>query len=162
MAFRSKRKGSNGNDKYLRLTGLWQSKNNDMLRTGKLKVEQLEDLLKKVEEALESEAPLIFGLWENDKKKSKRDPEFSLQCFVGDSEESPRSRRGSRDEDEEEDRPSRKSKRDAPEEEEAEEEEEEDEPEEEEEDSRSTRKGKSTRKGSTSRSSTKKSKRESW
>jgi hypothetical protein len=99
MAFRSKKR-SGGNDKYLRLTGLWQSKGNSELWTGKAKVEQIEDLIKRAEEALENESPLIFGLWENTKKESKRDPEFSLQCFVGDPEEKPRSSRG-RDRDEE-------------------------------------------------------------
>ncbi len=96
MGFRDrKRSSSNKNDKYLRLTGLWQSKNNDLLWSGRLKTEQIEALLKKVEEAMDQDAPLIFGLWENDKKESKKDPEFTLQCFVGDSEESPRSSRGS-------------------------------------------------------------------
>jgi hypothetical protein len=95
MAFRGKR-GKGGNDKYLRLTGLWQSKANDALWTGRLKSEQVEDLLKKVEEATEAGAPIVFSLWENDKKESKRDPEFSLQCFVGDAEDEPRSRRSSR------------------------------------------------------------------
>ncbi len=93
MAFRKK---SKGNDKYLRLTGLWQSKSNDELWTGRLKADQLEDLLKRVEEAIENDAPIVFSLWENGKKESKRDPDFSLQCFVGDAEESPRSSRNSR------------------------------------------------------------------
>ena len=93
MAFK-KRGGGNG--KYLRLTGLWQSKNNDALWTGRLKPEQVEDLLKKVEEANEAEAPIVFSLWENKDREGKRDPEFSLQCFVGDKEEEGGSSRSSR------------------------------------------------------------------
>lgn len=101
---KSFRKG--GDDKYLRLTGLWPSKHNDSLFTGRLKAEQVADLLAKVEEASEAEAPIVFSLWVNDKKESRKDPEFSLQCFVGDSEDSPRSSRSSkkssrRDEEEE-------------------------------------------------------------
>ena len=93
MAFRGKRKA---NDKYLRLTGLWPSKNNDSLWTGRMKPDQLEELIKRVEEALDADAPIVFGLWANDKKESRKDPEFSLQCFVGDTEELPRSSRSSR------------------------------------------------------------------
>lgn len=93
MAFK---KRGGGNDKYLRLTGLWQSKNNDALWTGRLKQEQVEDLLKKVEEANEAEAPIVFSLWENKDREGKRDPEFSLQCFVGDKEEEGGSSRSSR------------------------------------------------------------------
>ena len=87
---------SGGNDKYLRLTGLWGSKSNDMLFTGRAKTEQIEALLKQCEEALDADAPLVFSLWENDKKKSHKDPEFSIQSFVGDAEEKPRSYRSSR------------------------------------------------------------------
>lgn len=85
-----------GNDKYLRLTGLWGSKTNDMLFTGRAKAEQIEALIKQCEEALDVDAPLVFSLWENDKKKSHKDPEFSIQSFVGDAEEKPRSYRSSR------------------------------------------------------------------
>ena len=85
-----------GNDKYLRLTGLWGSKSNEMLFTGRAKAEQIEALLKQCEEALDADAPLVFSLWENDKKKSHKDPEFSIQSFVGDAEEKPRSSRSSR------------------------------------------------------------------
>ena len=85
-----------GNDKYLRLTGLWGSKSNDMLFTGRAKTEQIEALLKQCEEALDADAPLVFSLWENDKKRSHKDPEFSIQSFVGDAEEKPRSSRSSR------------------------------------------------------------------
>jgi len=92
MAFRSKQRKGNGSDKYFRLTGLWPSKSNDLLHTGRVKVDQLEDLIKRCEEALEADAPMVFSLWENDKKKSRKDPVFSLQCFVGDSEEKPRER----------------------------------------------------------------------
>ena len=87
---------SGGNDKYLRLTGLWGSKSNDMLFTGRAKTEQIEALLKQCDEALDADAPLVFSLWENDKKKSHKDPEFSIQSFVGDAEEKPRSSRSSR------------------------------------------------------------------
>lgn len=95
MAF--KRKGFNkGNteSKYIRLTGLWQSKGNEDLYTGKAKEEQIEKLLKAAEEALESGAPLVFSLWVNNEKESRKDPEFSLQTFVGDVEEKPRERGG--------------------------------------------------------------------
>lgn len=107
MAF--KRKGfkkGNTESKYIRLTGLWQSKGNEDLYTGKAKEEQIEKLLKAANEALESGAPLVFSLWVNNEKESRKDPEFSLQTFVGDVEEKPRERGGfkrkNREEEEEE------------------------------------------------------------
>lgn len=106
MAFKKK---SKGNDKYLRLTGLWPSKNTNGLWTGRFRAEDMEKLLNKAQEALDSEAPLVFSLWENGEKESRKDPEFTLQCFVGDAEEQPRSRskygskeKSTRDEEEEE------------------------------------------------------------
>lgn len=100
------RRDKDNDGKYLRLTGLWASKSNSALFTGRAAAEQIEELLKRCEEALDADAPLVFSLWENDKKKSKRDPEFSLQAFVGDSEEKPKSSRSSRSsrDDKEEDR----------------------------------------------------------
>lgn len=114
------RRGSGDNEKYLRLTGLWASKTNDALFTGRAKTEQIEALIKQCEEALDADAPLVFSLWENDKKKSRKDPEFSIQSFVGDAEEKPRSSRSSRnshdkEEDREESRDRKRSKRDEPE-----------------------------------------------
>ena len=96
MAFKKrgfKKSGKGGNDKYLRLTGLWPSKNNEDLYTGRVKAEEVEALIEKFTEALESDAPIVFSLWVNE-QESRKDPEFTLQCFVGDSEESPRSSRG--------------------------------------------------------------------
>jgi hypothetical protein len=147
MAYGKKSYGrSEKNDKYLRLTGLWPSKSNDSLFTGRVKADDVEAILEKFQEALDSEAPIVFSLWVNDKKKQRSDPEFSLQCFVGDSEEKPRSRRG-RDEDEEDEKPrSKSSKRDEPEEDEPEDEDEtpDEEDEEEEEDEKPRKKSSRT------------------
>lgn len=93
MAFKKKFSGKKKDSKYLRLTGLWQSKKNDALWTGRMKPDQLEDLLNRVNEAGEADAPLVFSLWLNEERESKRDAEFSLQCFVGDTDEQPRSSR---------------------------------------------------------------------
>lgn len=95
------RRSGSGSKKYLRLTGLWPAQGNSTLFTGRCKTEQVEDLIKRCEEALENDAPLLFSLWDNiDKKRNRKDPDFNLQCFVGDSEEKPRERgRGSRDND---------------------------------------------------------------
>ena len=87
---RSFKKGSD--DKYLRLTGLWPSKNKDGLWTGRFRAEDMEKLLAKVNEAGENDAPLVFSLWETTEKESRKDPDFSLQCFVGDNEEKPASK----------------------------------------------------------------------
>lgn len=110
---------NSGSDKYLRLTGLWPAKGSKSLFTGRCKAEQIESLIERCEEALKNDAPLLFSLWDNiDKKRNRKDPDFNLQCFVGDSEEKPRERgRGSRDDDDdddddENDRGSRRSSRD--------------------------------------------------
>ena len=104
MAYGRKfRKG--GDDKYLKLTGMWKSKNNEDLYTGRVKDEYLEQLQAKIEEAIENDSPIVFSIWKNRDKESRRDPDLSLQCFVGDSEEKPRSRR---DRDEEEETPRKK------------------------------------------------------
>jgi alpha-galactosidase/6-phospho-beta-glucosidase family protein len=122
--------------KYLRLTGLWPSKSNRALFTGRLKEDGVADLMEKLNEAQENGAPIVFSLWKNDEKESRKDPDFSLQCFVGDSEEQPRfkKRKPAREEEEEadedeeeEEAPRKKKKVVEEEEEEAEEEEEEDE-----------------------------------
>lgn len=131
MAYGKKYGRSEKNDKYLRLTGLWPSKSNDSLFTGRVKADDVDALLKKFEEALEANAPIVFSLWVNDKKRDRKDPDFNLQCFVGDGEEKPRSRRDSRDEEDE--KPRKKSRRDEPGDEPEDEEEEEPEEEEEEE-----------------------------
>lgn len=129
-----------GSDKYLRLTGLWPSKSNDDLFTGRVKADDVEKIIERFQEALDAAAPMVFSLWVNNEKESRKDPEFSLQCFVGDAEESPRSRRdsgrdsGSRFK-------NRSARDEEPEEEPAEEEEEQPE-EEEEQDEKPTRKGK--------------------
>lgn len=115
------RYGSNKNakNKYFRLTGLWQSKKNDKLFTGKLRGLDVEKLIAKLEEA--DGEDIAFFLWEND-QESRKDPIFTLQCTV--SEGDGFKKRRSRDEDEDEDdRPRRKSRRDEDEEEEEQEEE---------------------------------------
>ena len=157
MARRGNKGG--GNDKYLRLTGLWPSKSNDALFTGRVKPDGIEDLLKRCEEALDQDSPLVFSLWENDKKESRKDPEFSLQCFVGDSEEKPRSSRSSRSSRDEE--PRGRSKRDRDEEPEDKEEEAEEEPAEEpeEKEERSSRKSSRTKPAKTGKKS---SRSDSW
>ena len=161
MAYGKKYGRSEKNDKYLRLTGLWPSKSNDSLFTGRVKSDDVEAILEKFQEANDSEAPIVFSLWVNEKKRNRKDPEFNLQCFVGDAEEKPRSSRRDRDiddEDEQEERPKRKSsKRDEPEEDEEEVEEEEEENEEEEEEEEKPRK-KSTRSAKAPAKSAKKSK----
>lgn len=122
----SKRFKKGGNDKYLRLTGLWQSKGNEDLMTGRVKPEDVEALLKRCEDAIEAEAPLVFSLWNNTKKESPRDPECTLQCFVGEAEEYPKKSYGSKkrreepeEEEEEEEKPRRKKAAEEEEEEEA-------------------------------------------
>lgn len=149
------RSSESKNDKYLRLTGLWTSKSNKDLFTGRVKAEDVEALVEKFQEALDKEAPIVFSLWDNnDKKRDRKDPDFNLQCFVGDSEEKPRSRRDSRD-----DEPRRKSsKRDEPEEEEEEEEAPEEEEAEEEEDEKPSKGKKSARSGKAPAPAPKKSK----
>ena len=88
--------GKKGNDKYLRLTGLWVSKDNDRLMTGRVKAEELPELVRRCKIAIDTAVPMVCSIWENDRKESKRDPDVNLNCFVGDVEEEPRATRPSR------------------------------------------------------------------
>ncbi len=120
-------------DKYLRLTGLWQSKGNSDHFTGKLRVEDVDGLKAKVKEAIENDAPLVFSMWVN-AQKTRKDPKYSLQCFVGDNEEMPKRKKWAREEpeeeeeEEEEEKPAPKKKKKVVEEEPEDEEEEEEQP----------------------------------
>lgn len=115
-----------GNDKFLRLTGLWQSKKKDTLFSGKLRNQDIEGLINKLNEALDNDADMVFFLWENEKEGHK-DPDFTLQTAVADSDGGGRGRnRRDRDDDRDEDKGRRsKRSRDDEDEEETEEEEEE-------------------------------------
>ena len=85
-------RGRDNDGKYVRLTGLWPSKK-DGLFSGKLRPEDIEKLQDKVEEAAESDAALVFLLWENTDKRGRKDPDFTLQVTV--SEDDGGSRRSS-------------------------------------------------------------------
>lgn len=94
------------NGKFLRLTGLWPSRNEGQF-TGRSLPENHDDLKDKLKEAIENDASLVWSIWENEKKRGKKDPEFILSVFVGDAEEKPRSRRDRDEDDEEKPRKSR-------------------------------------------------------
>ncbi len=118
MAF-NKRKDKDS--KYVRLTGMWESKKEGLF-TGRLRAEDIDKLSEKVEEAKEAGVPLVFFLWQNE-KDSRKDPDFTLQVALGEEEEGGRKpfkkSFKKRDEEEEEDEaPKKKSKRDEEEEEE--------------------------------------------
>jgi hypothetical protein len=143
--------------KYLRLTGLWPSKNKKGLFTGKLRNQDIGKLIDKLEEA--GDADIAFFLWEND-AESRKDPEFTLQCTVSDSQGFSGKKKYRRDEEEEEDdrpRSKRRSRDD-------EEEEEQDEAEEDtgEEDTKSKSKSKADSKSSKTSSKSKSKKDEDW
>ncbi len=107
--------------KYLRLTGLWESKKGGLF-TGKLRAEDVEKLIEKCEEADKANSQIVFFLWENDQKRNRKDPDFTLQAAVADEEQSSRRRSSRDDDDEEEDKPKRRGKRDEPDDDEEEEE----------------------------------------
>jgi hypothetical protein len=87
------RRGNRDNDgKYLRLTGLWPSKKNDALWTGKFRNEDIGKLLEKVEQADKDGADLVFFLWENTEKNGKKDPDFTVQVSVSEDEGGSRGR----------------------------------------------------------------------
>ena len=92
---RSSGRGRKENDgKYLRLTGLWPSKKNDALWTGKFRNQDLEKLIEKCEQADKAGADLVVFLWENKEKDGQKDPDFTVQVSI--SEDDGKSRRGGR------------------------------------------------------------------
>ena len=91
MAFRSRgRKENDG--KYFRLTGLWPSKKNDRLCTGKVRNQDLEKLQDKIAEAVDANADLVVFLWENTEKNGPKDPEFTVQISVSEDDGNSRGR----------------------------------------------------------------------
>jgi hypothetical protein len=121
MSFRNRSREKQDNDgKYLRLTGLWPSKNKDTLWTGKIRSQDIGALLEKCEEADKDGSDIVVFLWENTKKSGRKDPDFTVQISVSEDQE-----KGGRS------RPSRgRDDRDEPEETEEEEKEQDEEPEE--------------------------------
>ena len=91
MAFqrRSAGAGRQQDGKYLRVTGLWASKNKQGLWSGKLKAENIEQLQEKLDEAAKAGAELMVFLWENTERDNRKSPEFTIQvCVAEDREES--------------------------------------------------------------------------
>ena len=75
--------------KYVRLTGMWPTKK-DGLFTGKMRTEDIGKLIEKADEAEKDGQQLVFFLWEND-KKTRKDPEFTLQVAIAEEQEGGRS-----------------------------------------------------------------------
>src|SRR3990167_915586 len=79
--------GRRGNEgKYLRLTGLWPSKKNNALWTGKFRNQDIGKLQDKIQEADDAGADLVFFLWENTDKQGQKDPDFSVQISVSEND----------------------------------------------------------------------------
>ncbi len=93
MAYKGRGKSAK-DSKYLRLTGLWESKKGGLF-TGKIRVEDIDKLIEKCEEALKADAQLVCFLWENE-VKDRKDPIFTLQVAVADEEDGKRRSSGSR------------------------------------------------------------------
>lgn len=68
-------------DKYVRLTGLWESKKRGLF-SGKLREQDIEKLVEKIDEAKDAGSDLIFFLWENNDKRGRKDPDYTLQVAV--------------------------------------------------------------------------------
>ena len=98
------RRGRDNDGKYVRLTGLWPSKKNDALWTGKIRNQDLFKVLDKLDEADKHGKDIVVFLWENTEKDGPKDPEFTAQISVSEDQERGRGRRSSRgrDRDEEE------------------------------------------------------------
>lgn len=67
--------------KYVRLTGLWESKKRGLF-SGKLREQDIEKLVEKIDEAKDAGSDLIFFLWENNDKRGRKDPDYTLQVAV--------------------------------------------------------------------------------
>jgi len=82
------RRGNRDNDgKYLRLTGLWPSKKNNALWSGKIRNQDIGVLQDKIQEADDSNSDIVVFLWENTDRRGKKDPEFTVQISVSEDEE---------------------------------------------------------------------------
>jgi hypothetical protein len=82
MAYRGRKQEDS---KYVKLTGLWQNKKKDNLCTGKMRTEDIEKVMDKLQEALDANAEAVVFLWEND-KRGQKDPDFTVQVAVSEGE----------------------------------------------------------------------------
>lgn len=78
--------------KYLRLTGLWESRNKRGMWSGKIRGQDLGKVMDKLQEADDARADVVVFLWENNEKRGQKDPDFSVQIAVA--EEQGRGGRG--------------------------------------------------------------------
>ncbi len=69
-------------DKYVRLTGLWESKKRGLF-SGKLREQDIEKLVEKIDEAKDAGSDLIFFLWENNDKRGRKDPRLHVASCSG-------------------------------------------------------------------------------
>ena len=91
------RRNRDNDGKYVRLTGLWPSKKNDTLWSGKIRNQDIGAVIDKLDEADKENADVVVFLWENKERNGKKDPEFTVQIAVSEGDDNNRGRgRGSR------------------------------------------------------------------
>lgn len=91
------RRNRDNDGKYVRLTGLWPSKKNDTLWSGKIRNQDIGAVIDKLDEADKENADVVVFLWENKERNGKKDPEFTVQIAVSEGDDNSRGRgRGSR------------------------------------------------------------------
>ena len=88
------RRGRDNDGKYVRLTGLWPSKNKETLWTGKIRNQDLGKLLDKLDEADKDGKDVVVFLWENTDKSGRKDPDFTVQIAISEDQEGGRGSRG--------------------------------------------------------------------
>lgn len=72
-----------GNPERTRLTGMWPSKNNRGMWTGRCTGEDLQKVLDKMTEAEKKTNIASFFMFENNRKRGPRDPDFTIYVDVG-------------------------------------------------------------------------------
>lgn len=76
---RDRGRGRQDDGKYVRLTGLWENRNKRGMFTGKIRNQDIQKIMRKLEECDDKRADVVVFLWENNNKRGQKDPDFTVQ-----------------------------------------------------------------------------------
>ena len=76
---RDRGRGRQDDGKYVRLTGLWESRNKRGMFAGKIRNQDIQKIMRKFEECADKRSDVVVFLWENSNKRGQKDPDFTVQ-----------------------------------------------------------------------------------
>ena len=76
---RDRGRGRQDDGKYVRLTVLWENRNKRGMFTGKVRNQDIQKIMRKLEECDDNRSDVVVFLWENNNKRGQKDPDFTVQ-----------------------------------------------------------------------------------